>query len=49
MKHINLLAPETKADLILLLDEAIQIADDLNDQIDRLGAALEEKKALAVA
>lgn len=41
---INLLAPANKKDFILLLDEAIRLADELGDQLDAMGRIMEEQK-----
>lgn len=36
-------APKNKAEYILLLDEAIRTADELNEQLDKIGTILKDK------
>lgn len=42
MNAINFIAPTNKKELIQLLDEAIGMADYLNEQLDQIGKFLEE-------
>lgn len=49
MNKINILIPKNKAEFILLLDEAIRLADDLNAQLDCIDEIIEERECLMAA
>lgn len=47
--RFSLLAPTSKTEYILLLDEAIRLADEVNKQIDAISDFLAAKSQLPLA
>lgn len=44
MEKINILAPTNKKEFIILLDEALHLADDLHEQLDRIDEIIEKSE-----
>ncbi len=49
MENIIYAAPKNKSEYILLLDEAIKLADKLNNQLDCIGNVIENNEMLLAA